>query len=311
MISIGLPAVKPAFLTDAIKSVLEQRYPDFELIIVNDRKDETIRRIAGSFSDKRIRYYEEDTILPIVKNWNRTLSYARGEYFILFSDDDLYHQDFLSELSGLAQRYPLCNLFHCRVNKLSLSGNVYTSTKICPEFESGLTFILQRLKNSREQFVPEFMVKTDKIKEQGGFVDLPLAWGSDDLTWFSLATDGGAAYCSKDLVYWRESTSQVSFSGSIPQRLIAVKEYQKWIKHFVETIPVKTEEEFKLLEQIKSLIPYNAENQKIFLLAIHSERESLYNHCKFYFQNRKTNELKFKWFLYSIYHSIWKQTKII
>ena len=118
MISVGLPAYKTEFLERSIESILNQTYSDFELIIVDDHSPEDVKGIVNQFNDDRIRYFrnEKNLGMPyLTDNWNECLKYANGEYFVLFSDDDIYEPDFLEELMLLATKYPNTELFHCRV----------------------------------------------------------------------------------------------------------------------------------------------------------------------------------------------------
>ncbi len=300
MISIGLPAIKSSFLSDAISSILDQRYKEFELIVVNDRKDLIIREKVLSFNDSRIRYIEEDTILPVVNNWNRVLSYSKGDLFILFSDDDICHPDFLSELILLANRYPACDIFHCRVKKIDENGDQLELTTECPEYETGLEFLENRLKGNREHFAPEFMVRTDKLKAIGGFVDLPCAWGSDDLTWFRLSRQNGIAYSAEPLVSWRRSPDQISISGSFAERLLAAEKYGEWIKSFILSVNPTTDQERNQFFELEALLPGNLENQKTFLMTVHAQNHNLIRHLIFFLKYRNRRKLKFRWVIYSL-----------
>lgn len=300
MISIGLPAVKTEFLREALQSVMEQSYNAFELILVNDRKDVSIRDIALSFNDPRIRYYEEKNILPVTANWNRTLAYAQGEFFVLFADDDRYHPDFLLTLHNLTEQYPSCDLFHCRVARMNAEGKVFRSTPLCPEFETGLNFVLERLSNRREHFAPEFMVRTEALRAAGGFIEMPMAWGSDDLTWFTLALRCGVAYASEELVFWRESGNQISRSGNYPERLEAVINYSAWIEQNILTLKGRTQEEQSLLEQIRAVYRNYANHQKIYLMAMHACQSTWKMHFRFFLEHRKKYGLIWKWYFYAV-----------
>jgi glycosyltransferase involved in cell wall biosynthesis len=301
MISIGLPAIKTPFLSEAIQSVLDQKFSDFELIIYNDRSDEKIRNVVKSFEDQRIWYIEGECALPVVENWNRVFSFARGEYFILFSDDDRYHPDFLAEMQGLFSRYPGCDIFHSRVRMISARGELQKLTALCPEYETGVEFIFHRMNGDREQFAPEFAVKTRKLKEIGGFVDLPLAWGSDDLTWFQLAVAGGIAYSTKPLVDWRQSPYQISETGNADERLRAIQKCSSLLREFIETLHPEGEKEIQYLTRIKSLTDDYSDRQKAHLVAVNAKHHSFIDQTTFFLKNRKQHQLQLQWLFYSLY----------
>lgn len=97
MVSVVLPAYKAIYLESSIRSILQQSFTDFELIIVNDASPEDLKSIVSSFNDTRIRYYENEINIGgknLVKNWNKCLEYATGEFVVLASDDDIYHPNF-------------------------------------------------------------------------------------------------------------------------------------------------------------------------------------------------------------------------
>ncbi len=85
------------YLEQALCSILEQTYSDFELIISdnasNDGTEEVCRIYAGK--DRRIRYYRNDINVGAAMNFNRTVSLAKGEYFKWAAHDDMLAPDYL------------------------------------------------------------------------------------------------------------------------------------------------------------------------------------------------------------------------
>lgn len=304
MISIGLPAIKPDFLAEAIGSLLAQTHRDFELIIRNDRANPVIRDIVTGFADPRIRYLEGDGPVGVVENWNRTLAEAAGEFFVLFSDDDRCQPEFLAELSALAAQHPAAGLYHCRVRKIRQEGTVIGVTAECPPFECGIDFILERLKGHREQFAPEFMCRTQELKAGGGFADLPLAWGSDDLTWFRLALGGGVACSPETLVDWRQSSGQISESGSLADRLEAVEIYARNLRPMLDSIRPENDREAEELRQARALIDSHSARQRAYLLAVAARKLSIPELTRIYFRLRNRHKLNFASFVYAVYTGI-------
>ncbi len=78
------------YIFDTIKSVLNQSYDDFELLILdNDSKDDTVKNIK-SFSDKRIKLFESK-----INHWpyvglNYLLEKAEWDYIAILDHDDLW-----------------------------------------------------------------------------------------------------------------------------------------------------------------------------------------------------------------------------
>jgi glycosyltransferase involved in cell wall biosynthesis len=89
-VSVLIPTHNYArFLGEAIQSVLDQTYKDFELIIVDDGSMDNTREIFENFNDPRIRYICQDH-LGVSAAHNTGLKACRGEYITGLSGDDLY-----------------------------------------------------------------------------------------------------------------------------------------------------------------------------------------------------------------------------
>ena len=260
MISIGLPAFKVEYLEIAIDSILSQTFQDFELIIVNDNSPENILKVVDSYNDPRIKYFENEKNLGPIGNWNKCLELSTREYFVLFSDDDIMHEDFLTELLKKSKEHPDCKLIHCRIEVIDEVGSRIKLAEKCPEYESIEDFVFERLVNSRNFYAPGFMVLRKELLNMGGFINFPLAWFSDEATWFSLGAKGGVAYVDLALCKWRYSSSNISSVGAIEPRLIAGDEYEIWFNSFLNTLEITKEKKVNLKQACSERVYKNKIN---------------------------------------------------
>jgi glycosyltransferase involved in cell wall biosynthesis/peptidoglycan hydrolase CwlO-like protein len=76
------------YIAEAIESVLNQTFTDFEFIIVNDGSTDKTDEIIKSYQDSRIVYIYQDNQGPSAALNNGILT-ARGKYIALFSGDDV------------------------------------------------------------------------------------------------------------------------------------------------------------------------------------------------------------------------------
>ena len=77
------------FLREAVQSILNQTYADFELIIINDGSSDKSTQILKSFDDSRIEILSNGTNQGIVFSRNKGLANARGKYIAMFDSDDI------------------------------------------------------------------------------------------------------------------------------------------------------------------------------------------------------------------------------
>lgn len=78
------------YIGEAIQSVLDSTYANFELIIVDDRSKDTTVEIARCYAakDSRIRIYINEKNLGDYPNRNQAASYAKGEFIMYVDSDD-------------------------------------------------------------------------------------------------------------------------------------------------------------------------------------------------------------------------------
>jgi glycosyltransferase involved in cell wall biosynthesis len=104
--SIGLPVYNGAnYLEQAIRSVLAQKFQDFELIISDNASTDGTEAICRRYAeqDPRILYVRQPRNIGAAKNYNYVFHLARGTYFNWLAHDDILGPDFLSTcLAGFA-----------------------------------------------------------------------------------------------------------------------------------------------------------------------------------------------------------------
>ncbi len=77
-------------LREAMESILNQTYRDFEFLILNDSPDNTkLDEIVASYADPRIRYARNEKNVGITPSRNKLLQMAQGEYIAIFDHDDI------------------------------------------------------------------------------------------------------------------------------------------------------------------------------------------------------------------------------
>lgn len=97
-ISVLMPAYNhDKYIDEAIQSVLDQTYPEFELIIADDQStDNTWARIQ-SFHDERIKSYRHEENIGAHATINELLGKASGEIIAIINSDDIFHNERLEK----------------------------------------------------------------------------------------------------------------------------------------------------------------------------------------------------------------------
>jgi teichuronic acid biosynthesis glycosyltransferase TuaG len=89
LVTIIMPAYNASrFVGEAIRSVIDQTYPRWELIIVNDGSTDDTEKIVGTFSDLRIQYYSQSN-QGVSAARNKGLMHMKGQYLCFLDGDDV------------------------------------------------------------------------------------------------------------------------------------------------------------------------------------------------------------------------------
>ena len=96
------------YLREAIESILDQTFTDFEFIIVDDASTDDSLSVIESYSrsDKRISILKNDTNLGLAASLNRGLEKATGKYIARTDSDDIYFPERLEKQIEWMQAHP-------------------------------------------------------------------------------------------------------------------------------------------------------------------------------------------------------------
>tara|TARA_B100000029_G_scaffold306778_1_gene299614 strand:+ start:16652 stop:17740 length:1089 start_codon:yes stop_codon:yes gene_type:complete len=76
------------YIGHTIKSVLEQTYQNFEIIVVDNASTDNSIEIVKSFNDSRVKLYKNNYNIGFAPNLQKTTSLAKNEFINLLSSDD-------------------------------------------------------------------------------------------------------------------------------------------------------------------------------------------------------------------------------
>jgi glycosyltransferase involved in cell wall biosynthesis len=98
VVSVLMPVYNAdMYVKEAINSILNQTFKDFELVVLNDASTDSSKEIILSFQDVRIRYIENEENKGLSFSRNRLLNEVRGEYIAWLDADDISYPTRLEE----------------------------------------------------------------------------------------------------------------------------------------------------------------------------------------------------------------------
>lgn len=90
LVTVLMPVYNGAkFLREAIESILNQTFTNFELLIINDGSNDSSEEIILSYEDSRIVYVKNEHNLKLIATLNKGLELAKGKYIARMDADDI------------------------------------------------------------------------------------------------------------------------------------------------------------------------------------------------------------------------------
>ena len=207
-VSVCLPTYNGAeYVEEALRSILDQTYQDFELLIVDDGSTDNTLEIVQSFSDPRIQLHRNPERLGIPGNWNRCLSLARGEYVCVFHQDDVMQPENLERKVQLLSADETVGFVHSAVETLvdesapsSFADWIEDATE--DTVFDGMEYFRTLLLRGNRVCAPTVMARRRALLEQGGF-DRDLGFACDYAMWLRLCLTYRVGFLARPLVRYR------------------------------------------------------------------------------------------------------------
>ena len=94
MISVLMPVYNSElYLEDAVQSILDQTYKNFEFIIIDDGSVDNSLAILESFKDNRIKLVKKKNNTGYTSLLNESINYAKYDYLARMDSDDVSNKD--------------------------------------------------------------------------------------------------------------------------------------------------------------------------------------------------------------------------
>ena len=171
LISVIMPVYNAApYIRQAIDSILNQSYANFEFIIIDDGSTDKSISIIQSFQDSRIRFFRNDLNLKIVETLNRGLSLAKGKYIARMDADDVAMPERLHKQVAFMEEnldIGLCGTWYENI------GDKQGVVKLATDHDE----IVFRLLVHFEMLHPSWLIRSSLIQKYG--LKYELLYGED------------------------------------------------------------------------------------------------------------------------------------
>lgn len=217
------------FLKEAIDSILNQTYEDFELLVFEDGSTDNSPDIIRTFVDKRIQTIFSSENMGYIYHLNEGLKKATGRYIIRMDADDICdHQRFEKQVSFMEEN-PSIGVCGTQIVIINDSGNIIE--EVGREIEDDQ--LRARLLLNSCFAHPSVIFRRDLLMKNNLFYDRTSMPAEDYALWTELATLTKFANLPEVLLKYRNHGNQVSIKKRMLQQQMAGKVRVKNIERFL------------------------------------------------------------------------------
>lgn len=207
LLSVLMPVYNASvFLQEAIQSVLDQTFDDFEFIIINDGSIDDSEFIIQRFQDKRIRYVKNDVNIKLIKTLNLGFALARGKYVARIDADDICKTNRFEKQIAYLENHPEIGVLGSHATIID-ENNQQIGECIYPIEHDAIALDLVRY---NPMIHPTIMVRTSIVKEEAILFDEHFVHAEDYELWTRLITKTKFANLADKLLLYRKHSAQIS-----------------------------------------------------------------------------------------------------
>lgn len=130
LVSIIMPSWNTGkFIAESVKSVIDQTYVNWELIIVDDCSSDDTESVMASFKDDRIKFLKNKKNLGAALTRNKAIREAKGEWIAFLDSDDLWTPQKLDHQIKFMKKHNAVFSYHEyeKIDEESKPLNIYVS----------------------------------------------------------------------------------------------------------------------------------------------------------------------------------------
>lgn len=222
LVTIAIPFFNENnYIEQAIKSVINQTYENWELILINDGVDMKCIEIAETYAvnDNRIRFINDGKNKGLATRLNETITMANGEYYARMDADDIMCIERIAEQVQFLNEYPDVDVVGSSAMIIDSKNQIVGSSD---------------MSGTQDSFIhPSIMGRTKWFR-----INPYAEWCrrcQDRELWLRTSGNSNFYNIQKPLLYYREAGTITinKYLGSQMANLEIFKHYKEYGKNFV------------------------------------------------------------------------------
>lgn len=223
LVSICVPTYNSArFLRESLDSIVNQTYPNKEIIISDNASTDETEKIVKEYVEKyKVKYYKNEKNIGGEANFTRCIELANGEFIAIYHSDDIYDKEIIARQIEYLNGHSNSGAVSTLAYDIDEEGKVFN----CKDIPSELNKMNNCEYNFEEIFkavmkygnflvCPSFMVRANIYKTEIKKYRYDMFKTSSDLdVWFRILKKHNIGILPYDLMSYRHSKTQGSYQN--------------------------------------------------------------------------------------------------
>ncbi|MCR9292083.1 MAG: glycosyltransferase [bacterium] len=203
------------YLIDAMASIVEQSFQDWEMICVNDGSRDQSGEMLDWFAaqDQRIRVVHQAN-QGLVGALNVGIELSRGHCIMRMDNDDIAMTNRMQKQLNYMNSHPECVVLGGAILEIDSDSDPLGVSQLPHEHDLILNELLHRRTG---HFHPTTMIRTAALRKAGGY-RRQYEWVEDHDLWLRMSEHGRLANLSDVLLCYRQHASSICWQRSAQQR---------------------------------------------------------------------------------------------
>ena len=194
------------YLVEAVRSVLQQSYQNWELIFWDNQSIDSSREIIQSFKDNRIKYFYSDQFTDLGGARAKACNFVEGDFLAILDTDDIWYPKKLEKQLKYFEDHEV---------GLCISNTLFFNSKkrnILYKRNPPVGKVTENLLENYFISLESILIKMEYINKLNIFFDKRFSHIADFDLIIRLSTICKMAYCPEVLSGWRIHESNASFT---------------------------------------------------------------------------------------------------
>ena len=251
LISVLIPTYNRAdLISEAIDSVLAQKYTPLEIVVVDDGSTDNTRKIVANYDPQIVKYFFQKNS-GISNARNHCLRRARGQYIAWLDSDDRYLPGKLRAQYKYLLTHQNCEIVFTRFKNFITDRKIHQRARTANEI---------RLAKYYRHYLPSALIKKSVFTSYGDFLE-QLAIGEDTELLFRFKVFGLDLSHCLDKVYYKRRLHHTNVSFAYRDNLYVATKDGKPYNHTLANLRKIVRPKYRdFAPKISVIIPvYNGE----------------------------------------------------